>query len=317
MPVNLDKPHLWKDDTRASVDYYNQWFMKFAPKAFRETRVRVTTEVEEAIADSNDLRALSPDLLRVKPHVLRTLRMACCPPIAVDRLVGLAYSSKTLVSALEEGKLPTRMDEQGLALHLTSIIEVVKKLLDPDIFVWMGNRRKPNRDEVYRASTIVADRLTGADANPIIRNAQEKRQLAAIARFLSGKGYKKKPHPPGAAIDTMEPGTFTFHYGVPTGQGRHKVDVSIDVVIQPHKLRQDRLPILVEAKSAGDFTNTNKRRKEESKKMSQLQETFGGYVCYIVFLCGYFDAGYLGYEAQDGIDWVWEHRIEDFDQLGI
>ncbi len=62
---------------------------------------------------------------------------------------------------------------------------------------------------------------------------------------------------------------------------------------------------------------SNKRRKEESKKISQLKETFGGDICYVVFLCGYFDAGYLGYEAQDGIDWVWEHRMADFEQLGI
>jgi hypothetical protein len=74
---------------------------------------------------------------------------------------------------------------------------------------------------------------------------------------------------------------------------------------------------MVEAKSAGDFTNTNKRRKEEAKKMSQLKATLGRGICYIVFLCGYFDGGYLGYEAADGIDWVWEHRIEDFEQLGI
>lgn len=40
-------------------------------------------------------------------------------------------------------------------------------------------------------------------------------------------------------------------------------------------------------------------------------------VTYLVFLCGYFDSGYLGYEAADGIDWVWEHRINDFEQLGI
>jgi len=26
---------------------------------------------------------------------------------------------------------------------------------------------------------------------------------------------------------------------------------------------------------------------------------------------GYFDSGYLGYEAEEGIDWVWEQRIDD------
>ena len=115
----------------------------------------------------------------------------------------------------------------------------------------------------------------------------------------------------------MTPGTFTFHYPVVTGSGEHKVIVSVDALIQPHVLRANRLPIMVEAKSAGDFTNTNKRRKEEAKKISQLKVTFGEDVCYIVFLCGYFDSGYLGYEAADGIDWVWEHRIEDLEQFGI
>ena len=33
--------------------------------------------------------------------------------------------------------------------------------------------------------------------------------------------------------------------------------------------------------------------------------------------CGYFDAAYLGYEAAEGIDWIWEHRAQDLDQLGI
>lgn len=77
------------------------------------------------------------------------------------------------------------------------------------------------------------------------------------------------------------------------------------------------MPLLVEAKSAGDFTNTNKRRKEEAVKMSQLRGTYGASVRFILFLCGYFDSGYLGYEAAEGIDWVWEHRIDDLALFGI
>jgi hypothetical protein len=38
---------------------------------------------------------------------------------------------------------------------------------------------------------------------------------------------------------------------------------------------------------------------------------------FVLFLCGYFNAGYLGYEAADGIDWIWDNRIEDMDQLGL
>ena len=51
--------------------------------------------------------------------------------------------------------------------------------------------------------------------------------------------------------------------------------------------------------------------------MHQLKGFFGPGVEYLLFLCGYFDAGYLGYEAAEGIDWIWEHRIGDLDGLGI
>lgn len=317
MAVNLDKPHLWKEDTKVSVDYYNRWFLRFAPKAFRKTRERVTAEVEKAIIESNYFLDLSAELLQSKPHMLRTLRMACCPPIAVDRLVGLAYVGRNLVKNLENGRSPPTMKPDRLMPQLEDIVRVLRQLLDPDLFVWLPRGKRPTKSEVFRASTIVADRLTGADANPIIRNEQEKRQLSAIRAYLTKRGYREKRHPPGTPLGSMKPGTFTFHYGVATGRKTHKVTVSVDTMIQPHKLRSNGLPILVEAKSAGDFTNTNKRRKEEAKKISQLKDTLGKNVCYIVFLCGYFDAGYLGYEAQDGIDWVWEHRINDLEQLGI
>lgn len=89
------------------------------------------------------------------------------------------------------------------------------------------------------------------------------------------------------------------------------------MVIQPHHLRPGGLPILIEAKSAGDFANTNKRRKEEATKVRQLRTRYGETLQYVLFLCGYFDAGYLGYEAAEGIDWVWEHRIEDLEMLGV
>ena len=89
------------------------------------------------------------------------------------------------------------------------------------------------------------------------------------------------------------------------------------MVIQPKVVRTGRLPILIEAKSAGDFTNVNKRRKEEAAKMHQLRKTYGEQVEFILFLCGYFDSGYLGYEAAEGIDWIWEHRLDDLAQLGI
>jgi len=158
--------------------------------------------------------------------------------------------------------------------------------------------------------------LCSAVANPIVRNAQEQRQLALIGDFLNKRGYRRQPHPNGKPLTEMEPGTYAFRMNVPAGK-IHKVNIPIDVVVQPKKLRKDRLPILIEAKSAGDFTNTNKRRKEEATKIHQLQATYGAPVQFILFLCGYFGSDYLGYEAAEGIDWVWEHRIDDLLKLRL
>jgi hypothetical protein len=95
------------------------------------------------------------------------------------------------------------------------------------------------------------------------------------------------------------------------------VNIPVDAVVMPVKATPGELPLMIEAKSAGDFTNTNKRRKEEAAKVGQLRRKHGEDVRYILFLCGYFDSGYLGYEAAEGIDWVWEHRMDDLAEFGL
>ncbi len=193
---------------------------------------------------------------------------------------------------------------------------MLTKLLDRDIFPWLDAGTDPTDHERDRASTIVADRLCSAVANPIVRNAQEQRQLALVGEWLDGRGYRRQPHPAGEPIAEMQTGTYSIRMNLTVGTSI-KVKIPIDVVIQPKKPRKNRLPILIEAKSAGDFTNTNKRRKEEATKIHQLQATYGKGVCFILFLCGYFGSDYLGYEAAEGIDWVWEHRIDDLATLGL
>ncbi len=317
MAINADKPHLWKADVNASVDLFNQWFMLFAPKAYRDSRAAATIHVEEGIRLTQDLTALTPDVLKQHPGVLQVLRMSTCPPLARDRLIGLAYASKNLVSVMEEKKaIPLRMPPAVLQENLARIADTISRMLDVDLFPWIASKAKPTEEERHRASTIVADRLCGAVSDPIIRNAQEKRQLAMIAEYLQQRGYRQQAHPASKPLNQMEPGTFTFRMNVVIGS-QLKVNIPIDVVIQRKTPKPSGLPILIEAKSAGDFTNTNKRRKEEAVKIAQLQQTYGKDVEFILFLCGYFDSGYLGYEAAEGIDWIWEHRISDIDQLGI
>lgn len=319
MLVNRDKPDRWKADIMQSVDMYNDWFMKFAPQAYRTTRIQTTKDVEDTLQATANLTNIGIDVFRAKPGVLPTLRMSTCPPIAVDRLIGLAKVPSSLVDNLEKQKLPTRLAGAALDEELRKIGAIIQKMADPDIFVWLGRGTPATEAEIHRAATIVADRLCGAVANPIIRNAQEQRQLAYIKQWLEKRDYKELPPKSGIKFDAMSAGTFCFRLNVPVksgGEGK-SFNIPIDTVIMPKTAKIGDFPLLIEAKSAGDFTNVNKRRKEEAQKMTQLRYSYGDKVRFALFLCGYFDSGYLGYEAAEGIDWVWEHRIDDFAQFGV
>jgi len=319
MGVNRDKPDLWKADIALSVDMYNDWFMNFAPDAYRTTRIQTTENVEKTLKATDNLNDVRTEVIKQNPHVLPTLRMSTCPPLAVDRLIGLAGVSSNLVKRMESGELPPRMPVKELEAQLERISQIIQKMADPDIFVWRSKGEKPSEVEIYRAATIVADRLCGSVANPIIRNAQEKRQLAAIAAWLEKRGYSHLPAGDGTKFNEMKPATFSFRLNVPVTQegSENNVNIPIDAVIMPKTAKIGDFPLLIEAKSAGDFTNVNKRRKEEAVKITQLRHTHGNEVRFILFLCGYFDSGYLGYEAAEGIDWVWEHRIDDLAKFGV
>ena len=317
MIINANKPDRWKSDIAQSVDQFNRWFIRFAPQAYREARAHSTEQVREAFRITDNLRALSPEILRENPSILPVLRMSTCPPLARDRLSGLAAANRGLILRLEKGALPKNCDGEDFDRHLQSICRTIDEMLDVEVFPWLSGGQNPTRHERNRSATIVADRLCGAVSDPIIRNAQEKRQLACIRRYLMTKGYIFSAHLPGTTVQNMHAGTFSFRTNVSVGDEKRRVNIPVDCAVQPQKLRANGMPILIEAKSAGDYTNTNKRRKEEATKYRQLRDTYGNDVLYLLFLCGYFDGGYLGYEAAEGIDWVWEHRIEDFDQLDL
>jgi len=252
--------------------------------------------------------------------------MSTCPPLAIDRLIGLAGVPANLVKSMEKKhRMPPQMGSGDLVggydldHGLAKISSVISRMIDPDIFIWLKRGDSPSERELYRASTIVADRLCGAVANPILRNAQEKRQLAAIGKWLTASGYENRTADRGVEFGKLLPGTYSFQFNMPIEQegGGRPVNIPVDVAIMPKSAKDDELPLLIEAKSAGDFANVNKRRKEEDVKVSQLRQTYGQNVRFVLLLCGYFDSGYLGYEAAEGIDWVWEHRIEDLEKFGL
>ena len=287
MSVNANKPKQWKQDIAQSVDYYNNWFMRFAPKAYRETREQTAQQVLSAFKTTDNLRELSSDTLKSNPGILQILRMATAPPIARDRLIGLAGVSGHLVKNMEQkDRLPPRMKKTKVDKQLAAIGDVISRLLDYDILPWLTSKEYGTEEVIFRAATVIADRLCGAVSDPIIRNAQEERQLTLISQWLEARGYSKIELGSKMTVEGMPVGTYSRRMNVPVQQkGRDRtVNIPVDVVIKPKDVASDDFPVLVEAKSAGDFTNTNKRRKEEATKVNQLRYTYGDQIQFILFL---------------------------------
>lgn len=318
--LNADKPQRWNDDTRQSVLQYNEWFMEFAPKTYQESRKASIDSVERMFDETDYLTLIDVDMLVAIPGSLTILRMMCAPPIARDRLAGLADVSRSKVKAMEEGNLPTRGREAFINKDIPKLLGVIFRLLDTDLLPWTSEGVVRTESDVVIAEAVISDRLCGITADPIIRNSQEKRQLDLISNYLEAKGYAKLEDSSINAFD-MPHGTFAFHKNIrmfknALDDSEGFVNTPVDVVIMPLDGSVEK-PILIECKSAGDFANTNKRRKEEDTKVTQLRGTYGDDIILYLFLCGYFDSTYLGYEAANHMDWIWEHRIEDFEGLGI
>src|SRR5438105_3236795 len=138
MPINLNRPERWKSDIAQSVDMYNRWFLQFAPRVYRETRLEVTEHVKQALAWTANLADIEPRVLRQYPSILPTLRMTTAPPIARDRLIGLAGVEAHLVESMETRKqLPPRMTDAAVHNGLHKIAQLITQLADKDIFTWL------------------------------------------------------------------------------------------------------------------------------------------------------------------------------------
>ena len=198
--INSDKPDRWKDDVIASVHLYNTWFLASAPKAYRDTRAATAGNVLNAFRATSNHTEITPAVLARTPAILQTLRMSTAPPIARDRLSGLADVPKALVKSLEDGKLPPRMNQGVMYGHLEAMCSVISELLDLDLYPWVASGGVADARDLELATTVVADRLCGAVTDPIIRNAQERRQLAVIAEWLTARGYREQPHPGGKPL---------------------------------------------------------------------------------------------------------------------
>jgi hypothetical protein len=309
---NRDKPpEGWLLDIEQSVVDYNEWYLEHSPQIWADARGKAVEMAAAAMEATADFRELTPATLRVFPQALYVARAAVSPSMARDRLVGFSGASGSLVKVMEiDGIVPRRAD---IDVQLALLSDFLVTKLDPGLFPWVEEGRKATAAERDRALLVVGERLTLAFYNPEVRNDQERRQKKLMRDHLIACGFEES----AAAWNALPPGSFGMGRNVPgLREDGGAQNLPTDCVIRPE---DEELPtVALEMKSAGDFTNVNKRRKEESDKHSSLARAHGDDVVMLLQLFGYFDRTYLGFEASAGLDWAWDHRLDDLDEyLGL
>jgi hypothetical protein len=306
MSNRLKSPIDWASDIEMSVSHYNVWYRRRAPEFWEAARERAALAATVLFSSTDYLLDLSPEDLEPPGDMLSFLRNSTAPPLAKERAASLAGVRKGVVDRLHKGEgLSARYDPDEIARLLGLIIEMI----DPVVFPWVVEGRRPSDSEASEAALIVGDRSARTFFDPVLRNKQESRQVAALSEYLTGLGYSRSSA--GRGLD-LPPETYSIHRNVPyRDESGMRVNLPIDCVVNPG----DGRPIaLIELKSAGDFTNVNKRRKEEAAKAAGVRREHGDKAVFLLQLFGYFNPGYLSYESAAEIDWAWDHRLDDFDE---
>lgn len=310
---NLDKAHTGRQatsdtyDIKKSVEEYNKWYVNETPAIYEVTKKpfmndSTITEVSKGIV----MGGLKIEIIKRNPRIIQLLRFSCDPILSPDRLAGLADLKRgTLVKSLEEGKLPRvskAYDENDFSDDLMRILLVIKGFQN-DLPSEMSKEEK-----IKLKSAIITDRLTNAQVSSKIRNAQEPRQMKVIKYVLGSLGYKNIPNE-----DTNIKALYAGQYSLRMNVAARKANQPVDVVIHLKGLEDFQISnyVFIECKSAGDFANVNKRRKEEAEKVLDLQESYpDDKIDFCLFIGGYFNQKYLDFERQSGIKIFWEHLPE-------
>ena len=128
--INKNKTERWKADVQKSVLFYNEWFLNFAPDTYVDARKKAIDKVENAFQKTECFNRLSIDMLKTAPEAITILRLATTPPLARDRLIGLADINSNLIEKMEKGKFPPRMNQKDIDNSLARIIDIINGLID-------------------------------------------------------------------------------------------------------------------------------------------------------------------------------------------
>jgi Holliday junction resolvase len=215
------------------------------------------------------------------------------PPISQDDLETLAETALSPAAAYDvEGKRKR-------------LIDVMRAVLDPRRFPWVGQHRAPAAAELD-AAVLATTALIASQRVQTLRRGDEKSMVeGAVKGLMIGMGWAPAPSRAARGIQNLlkdSPPENTFVTQMNLGGD------NADVVI---RLRDGRL-LAIECKGSNSEINSRKRLNKEAVQNARAWLVrFGGQVIPAVALQGVFKDRYL-VEAQDTPMLIfWSHRLDD------
>lgn len=220
------------------------------------------------------------------------------PPISQDDLETLAEAKLGAASAA------------AVSDKRQSLMGVMRAILDPRRFPWVGAQRVPTKGEL-QAAVLATTSLMASQRVQTLRRGDEKSMVeGSVKGLLVGMGWQLARASSPKGIQNLlndSPAENTFHTQVNLGSD------NADVVV---RLRDGRL-LAIECKGSNSEINSRKRLNKEAAQSARawLTTKFGGQVVPAVALQGVFKDRYL-IEAQDTPMLIfWGHRLDDLKQF--
>lgn len=301
--INADQEQQWRSDISAARDAHQRWLLTEGRQAHRRARAEAVVDVERMLDLTSDLGVVTPEIIRQSPGILTTQRMSTAPPLARERLVTLARAERSVVLALEQDRLPGRTSAGELDAQLTRICQVIRGLIDPDLFGWLRDRVPPTPAQRRLASVAVANRLCDSMAGDLVRQQCHHHDLGLVQRWLTDHGFRPEgSDPPWSDVDA----TFALGPRRLPIPGRAR-PISADMIIRP---ADPARPLVVLTSVHGP--GLAPVRRSSTTPWAPIRSSDRP-IRRLHLLSGPVDLSDLHRRAAHGHDWIWAHRLDDLE----
>jgi len=308
--MNAKSSENWESDRVVAKEQIIDWLA--ITTSTKNSRSILENQITLVLDELARLNSVEKAIVK-NPRILTSLRSLTRRDIGTSQIATFLGVGTSMYEAIERAEKP-------VAPILSGIVSLLEKELDESLAPWIVENRNPAKEEMNRSVIVAADRILKRSTSTELRYKHEPRQLDKLKGYLDSKGYSEVS---GTGISNprkdMKPGSYAFRVNI-DGLTIDGVTLkqNVDTLIMPFSKSSGLLPIFLEAKSMTDEVNPNKRQKEEAQKVDNVRRKWqdkSERLNFVLLLGGTVPRRYLEVEAGSGLDWIWEHRVNDLDKL--